>query len=843
MALALKLNGIITTSIPGSPSNGDAITIDNGYIRLTFTYGDHVSSLWSLDYFETFDGSSWQRAAYGRDRIRLSVGGTEKVGTDVLTIVTNIASTITLKLAWSSTVAQGGVNWSANVTFTIRTSHNYLEIVDNFSGDANYTGTVDLFGAAYLSAGQSGSVSKTFVYGNTPSNGGSNPNPAIIKNGNIAPSRTIAKINGSATISSNRQRGYNNGGAYLLTGTNVQLEMYYDPASYVNLLETLGGVICYIYGAGGFADWWTTVDAKYRTQHADGIQYILEPGITKVNPTQNTIYTCKIWMNAEVLLDSNDSTIVKAFNNFAYNATTRISIVSPAQTLTTLSNSVTATMASNYSTYFNSTYGFIIYIGDSTQFNSFANAMGLSGSLKLYKSTGTTDYLTNATRIKNILLSKFQASSGVQKGAFYKLWNGSAYRCQEANHNSNTDQPHISMYAHAEVCYALFDYYLLTGDSSTLTALINAANYLLLSATSSGYWYVEQNNLNVYTTQNANQGSTLPGSATVSLGAFLILMSRYYPNSVNSLNWYTAGLKALNYWRDNQTNPHGTYEYGENYDTYSSHALRMIIEGFGRAYELIREPSYKEALNYYMEMAIAQTKKVDTIFNASASNNKDIHTGGLLCTLDWNGQVGPEALSIYETIATIGLRNLNSIQKYHLFYLFAQRSNVTYGMFSYDYTTPSAFGYSYISPGTNYAASTGLDNTRMGFQPGSAAIFLIPHYFSVQTSNENIYAVATESDIVSLSGNNRNIILYNPQSTTQTATITIKNFDNSNKMQYVASIPSAIINAIVDGKNLVLTVSLTSEQIVTIITYGPWEKQDKLTAQYTKVAKPTIAWT
>lgn len=813
MALSLKLNGSTTASIPGSPSTGDAITMDNGLLRVTFTYSDHISTLWSLDKIERFDGSSWLLASYGRDRIRLSVGGTEKTGTDVLTLITNDGSVLTLKLAWGSSVSQGGVNWSSNVVFTMRTSHNYLELTPSFSSDGNYTGTVDFYGAGYLSGGKASAVNKVFCYGDSPVSGNTSA-PRLFKNGNATPGRTFGKINSSATIANNFQRGYGNGGAYLLRTSNVQLEVFYDPASYVNLLETLGGVICYIYGAGGYASWWQTVDLKYRSEHSDGTQYVISPGVTKINTTTNTVYTVKAWVNAEVLEDDHDSTIVRQFNSFALNSSGKMTVAPSASTLTAYSAAVEATMASNYSTAFNSTYGFYVHTGDNTQFNSFANALALQGALKLYKATGSADYLTNATRIKNILLNKFQITSGVQKGAFQKIWAGSSFKCQEGGHSSNTDHPHIPMYVHAENTLALLEYYNLNGGSDVATSLNDSCDYLVRSINPLGYWVTELNNANVPTTQNPNTGSTSPGSNTVLNGYLLLAWASLNSSHENYLSWRNTGILALNYWRDNQTNPHGTYEYGEGQVAYSSHALRMIIEGFGRAYELTGDSTYQEALTYYMEMAVAQTKKYDTVFNSSSSNNVDIHTGGLLCTLDWNGQVGPEALSIMATMATTGLKNIKNVKAHHLFYLYAMRNHTSYGMFNTDYTTVAAYGYSYLSPGTNYAATGSLDNTRMAFHAGSGALFLVPHFYSVVSNNDNVYISHTEEENSKIGSDDKKVVLYNPQATTQTVQVTLKNLANPKHVRYSTESPSSITSVTGTSTTLVLNVVLTPDQIL-----------------------------
>lgn len=814
MSLTLNLNGSPTASIPGSPSQGDTITMDNGKLRLSFTYSDHISTLWSLDLIEVYDSGSWKVAAYGRDRVRMSVGGSEKSGTDVLTIITNTATELTLKLGWSSTVSQGGVNWIAYVTFTMRSTHDYVEMNPTYNGDANYTGTVDLFGAGYMSAGKKSDVLKHFQYGDSPVNGNYSDH-LLYKQNKGFENRVFGKVNTSATLASNFSRGYGFGGSFLRTN-NVALQTFYDPTSLHTLTETLVGGACHTYSHKGYQSWWRTIDSKYQNSHDNTLNFIQE-GITCVNPLTANTYTAKIWLNAEVLSDTKDSTILSAWNAFCLSSAGKMDVTASPVTLSQLAGVVEPTLASDYTTYFNSTYGFYVHTGDNTQFNSFANALALMASLRLYESTGEADYLTNATRIKDILLATFQdTSAGAQDGAFRKIRYSSGYKCQEGNHSGAGDQPHISMYVHAECMAALLDYYKVSPSTEVADSITAACDYLLNTEQSIGGWLVEQNTSGTVSGTSPNSGSARVGSATPNLGSILMEWAQLNPDLDNASEYMRAGLKAVNYWMEFEPNNHGCYEYGEGYVALSAHALRMGIEGFARAYRVTHNQLYKDKLTYIVEMAIAQTKKYDVVFNTSASNNKDIHTGGLLCTLDWNGQVGPEALSIMYSIATTGLKYHNNPQEHVFFYLWAMRHHALYGMRdSATYSTPSAFGYSYISPGTNYAAVGGLDNTRMCFHAGSAGLFLDSVYYLVESDNEDIYVTECGLLIGEDAGKKRQIHVYNPQTSTQTANLSAKSLSEGIVTASCAD-EGVITSASRSGSDLVISVSLAAGQSAVI---------------------------
>lgn len=823
MAVALLYNGTAVGSLPGSPLTSDTISIDNGSQRASFTYGDHYSGGWNFDKYEYFNGAVWVVAAYVRDRIRVQYNG-EATGTSgPLTLITNNATTITLRLA-AGTITQNSVAITPYSEITVSTTlipitvNHYMTTATATNG----TQSLDYYGMGFLSPGKISDIQKTLVYGDSPVTNNDYTMKRVLGRNDVVP-RTFSQLNNKAAINQNFNRGYSFGGGFMRTDSaNSAMFTYMDPASYKNLLEVQGGYAGCQYGQGGYANYWKNIDNKWQSQHDNTINMLgMGLGILAATNTSTT-YTVKYYMYATAIANPTDDQFVREWNTFALNASGKLNVSQDTTvTLPALSSAVLPTMASTYtgSSYIDSTYGWLINIGSSGDNTALGNAYTVQAALRLYRFVGTADSLATATKFANILINHYQATTGVQTGAFYHLHYGSpaAYKCQESTHAADTDQPHVALYNHGEVSMALLDYYKVTSDSATATALDAAAQWLVKTQNIQGFWPADLNNVNAVPAQHPITGGKLASSSTVYNAAFLLEWAAIR-NGVNSnaTTWKNTGTKGIEYWLNFEKTPHSTYEYGEQQNTLSSHAIRMLVGGFARAYLFTGNTLYQQASMYYFEMAVAQTNKVDTVYNAAGSNNKDIHTGGLLNTLDQGGVVGPEAMSILFTLATDGLRVHTDIRKHHLFALYAMLYHTLWGMKDTTYTTPSPFGYSYCSPGTSYAAAGGLDNTRMGFHPASAALMLLPHYYLVTTSNPLIYATALDAYTTSVVANARSIIVYNSQATTQTATLAVNNMSNAATLVASSTTPGVVSSSSVSGTTLNVSISLAADQIALI---------------------------
>lgn len=790
-------------SIPGSPSNGTTVAMDNGKIRVTWSYGDHSTNKWVLDKVDAWDGSQYSLVSYVRDLIRLAYSGEATAGGN-LTVITNTASELTIKYDPGS-IVQGGKTFTVEFLFTMRSTHDYVEVTASFSVAGGATGTVDLFGPGYFSPGKLEEVKKMFQYSESPVNG-QIADPSIW--------REFRRKDRSFFKPNYQQRAYSNGCAFLRRDNGLFM-FAWDNDSAKNLNETLGGSPLTIFAYKGYADWWPTTDAKYQTNHSRD-QFFIQPGIAKNDPANGTTYSAKFWIGAKHVIDDSDEAVVREFNQMCFNAFSKPTVQAPFASWSSYATLAEAIMASTYTEHFSTTYGFKTYIGTTTEFNSFANALGIMAALRLYKFKGLADGLTEATRIKNILLNQYRITAGNQKGAFGKVYDTAlpGLKCQEGAHLAAGDQPHISTYVHAEICQALMEYYDITGDNDVKTALNEAADYLVNSVTSQGFWYVESNTSHQPTSTNPNTGASYAGAATPALGAFLLGWYSRNQTHTNAAKWQKTGLRGLNYWLTKESNSHGCYEYGEPYNTLSSHGLRMIIGGFTKGYKLTGNENYRRAAAFYMEMAVAQMKKVESTFNAAASNNQNIYTFGLLSTIDWNGVVGPEAMSIYYTFMTEGIQVLRDLRSYVPYYLRAALHHTTYGLRdAATYLSATPHGYSYISPGTGYAHVSGLDNTRMLFQSPSLVLMLCAVYYLVENSNNNIIVIAVDSNDLNVK-DKRTILVYNPQATTQAANITVKNLTQPERVKPLGTVVSG--SHTVNATSIVVPVSLSAGQLAII---------------------------
>lgn len=866
MALSLTLNGTTTTTISGSPANGDRIAMSNGTIRLSFTWNTHGGARWNTDLVEysANSGTTWTSLLYGRDTPRLALSGYgENVGTNgALSIITNTASTITLQLV--ATAVVNTVTYTFTSKYTMTSTQNNVEVSQYLATSAavNLTNnqTIEDYGACWFSPGLSTSVVALCegigsIYSSTRTN-------PVLYSGNLTSGGRQYARNG------NRSRGYG-GGMSLLLSTGHLVSFVVSPTSAQNLqtnvLDTISSTPMasmnwqWIYKS--YLSWFVGTDSAYQGLH-DTTPIFVRPGTIFTAPpppasgatfpqsTSTTNATTTLNLTWSIAIDLPAQTggntglpisrhlMIQNMNKWQDTLYARPNIGGSGilgggtsvmwQPLATLESNVTPVLASTYTTYFETTYGYWLHISATTTRTSISSGLALQTCLRWNNlGVGNSDALTMANQLA-VIIANYQTQSGVQAGAIQKLRNTTAntFTCQENNHASNTDQPHVSMYSMAECLYALIEYFKVRGNqtlaatygSITVAAVLDAAmTWLVKVQQSDGGWLVEYNNANIATAQNPQGGASYPGSATVDLGASLYSWSISSPTATatQKTQWAAQGLRGVRYYMTSESAAHGNFEFGEGYTTHSHSGTKQLARGFMRMYRMTGSPSYQEWMAYYFEMAILLCKKVDEVISNTNTNSQNVHTGALESTIDWNGVVAGEGSSNWALFATEVLALHPGLLAHHYFYIWANICHITWGYRDVaTYQSSLAFSYAYASPGTNYAGNAyGLDNTRFSYFAPGAALMLLPTRTLVACDNVNVLSTCLEGNSAVDVPVGRTIVVYNPQGSSQTANITIRGQSG----KYVTQDGSPITGT-TSGSDMVVALTLTSGQITKIVT-------------------------
>jgi hypothetical protein len=859
MALSLTYNGTTTSTIPGSPSNGDRIAMANGTLRVSFVWGTtHQGTQWALDLveFSSNSGTSWTSVLYAKDSNRLAIAGTEHSATNgALSIITNTVSVLTLQLQ-ASLVSTNTYTFTTQWTMT--TSQPNCEVAQYLASSATTALAANKFledyGPAWLVAAAGNAVALYNGVG-SPVGGGTRTFPDLWS-GNLSIGRQFAN---PATTN----RGYGYGMSMLLSG-GILCSWVCKPSAQQNLAlnildasnsANLGG-LDFQY-AKGLVTFLNGVDSAY-TSLLDRTPCFVRPGARWGSSSTSTFPQAATNTDATTTLNFVWSLVVEQVSTPGTTGLPYARYLLPQrinywidtlyarpniggsgisgggsgpmwQTLATLESTVFPNLLSTYTTIVDSTYGYQQAAGGGgVVFHNYTNALVLQACLRwLNLGVGNGDAQAMADKMAAIIAT-YQAQSGNQTGAFYKIRNTTTntFLCQEGNHAANGDQPHISMYTMAECLLALIEYYKVRGNqtltasygSIAVAALLDAAcAWLVTVQQADGGWLVEYNTSNTYTSTSANGGATMPGSATVDLAASLYSWAVSSPtaSAANKANWQAQALRAANYYTTSESVAHGNFEFGEGYTTYSHHGIKQLIRGFGRWYRLTSSPVYQEWMAYYFEQAILLCKRMDEVLNSASTNSKDVHTGGLISTIDWNGAVAGEASSSWAYILSEMIALHPGLLAYHYFYMWANLCHATWAYRdSATYTSSYQASYAYISPGTTFSSANSIDNSRFSYNIPSAALHLLPTHTLVACDNANVLSACLEANFAVDKPTGRTIMLYNPQGTSQVANLTVRGQAGKRATQDGTSITSTISTG-----DMLIALSLNSGQISKVVVH------------------------
>lgn len=519
MALALTLNGTTTSSIPGSPSNGDRIAMSNGTIRFSLTWNQHTGANWNCDLIEysSNGGTSWTSLLYARDAFRLNLNGTESQATNAtLSIITNTASALTLQLQGSKLV--GGITYTWTAFFRMTTAQPNLEVSQYLatSGQVaiNAGNALEDYGPCWWTPGLSPSSVALFD-GISGSGIGSRTKPNLYY-GNTSTGHAGRFFAGAG----NTSRGYG-GGMSMLLATGHLCSFVVSPLSVQNLLVNVkdpnnNNQNCqhdWQLDYGGYINWFKTTDTAYQAL-ADYTPPFVRPGEKATNSSASTFPQSASATDATTTLNQTWSLAIdlpatggvtglpipryiipQRLNYWQDMLYPRPNIGGSGilgggsgpmwQSLATLEAQVTPLLASTYTTYFDTTYGYYSWNTSPTQKNAYTAGLALQTCLRWANlGVGNADALTMADQLA-VVIANYQAQSGNLAGAIYKVRHTDTnnFFCQEGNHTGNGDQPHISTYSMAECLLAIIEYYRVRGNRTlaatygniTVAALLDAA--------------------------------------------------------------------------------------------------------------------------------------------------------------------------------------------------------------------------------------------------------------------------------------------------------------------------------------------------------------------------------
>lgn len=860
MALSLTLNGATTAIIPGSPSTGDRIAMSNGTIRLSFVWQVHATSparWWSdLIEYSPDGGSSWQTQFYMRDMPRANVnggGGDIAMTNQTLAIITNTAGNITLQTQASKAVASG-TNTGAVITLTqnwiMTTTNAVLQCQQYAATDTALTLTSNQFleewGSAYITAGLRSAT--TALYENVGSTFDNTRVDPIIFLNNRATSRSFGRP------ANTNARGFQGGMSFVFSNGTLAT-FFASPVDYQNLVVnvkdnggTARGSPEWQFSQGGYNSFLKSTDNAY-VSVTDNDTAMIRPGcrfgssttgVTMPISASNTDTTTTInfiWalaIETPTITWSTSSLSVplwypiQRINYWIDTIYPRPTIAAQWQTLSTMETTILPTVASNYSALFSNTWGYLEHVSDVNTYTNFSNALALQCVLRhaaFNVGNGRTDALAMADKLA-VCIANYQQQGTAQAGAIQKIRNvgPDTFTCQDTTHQASGDQPHMSSYTMAEAVLALIEYYRVRGNqtlsatygSVTVATVLNQAmDYLIGIQTTDGGWLVEYNNANTFTSTNGRIGRTMPGSSTVDFSASLYEWSTISPTATatQKTNWKNSSARGWNYWLTSEISAHGCYEYGEDYVNYSSHAVKMLSRGFGRLYKLLGSPIFQEYSAFYFEIGCFLCKKVDEIENKpvnggdNGTNGQDVHTGALMCTIDFSGVESGEISNGWHYWLTDGIRFHPNPIAHDYFYLWGSLQHQTWAYRDLTYLLSYPFSYAYCSPGTNASGfASGIDNTRFTYFAPGGALHLLPVQSMVQTSNTLILATAMEGNIISDPGR-RTILLWNSQGTSQSSTITVIGMGS-----HKAYLDGVEVTGTTVSGNLQVSVSFTSGQ-------------------------------
>lgn len=852
MALVLTLNGVTTTTIPGSPANGDKISMHNGVVRLSFTYNTHSGAQWCVDQFEysSNGGTTWTLVIYGRDEPHVVIKGTEySVTNAALSILVNTATTLQLQL--QGTQLAGGVTYTLTSTWKMTTATSAIECSQYVAANAQVALTAGQFledwGPVSFSAGIASNTAA--LYHGYVSPYDNNRCKHLLYTAQNPCSRQIIKGGNSSG------RGYT-GGYGLLLASGVLCSFVISPASYRNLLLNIvdatnasqRAALDAVYACKGYDQYYKTIDNAWRNQHdlnptyfrmatcfgdyGNATTFPQATSVTDPTTTLNLTWSLAIEQPVTTAVGSGSNNlplprwmIPQAMNKWmdALYPRPNVGEASPVwQSLATQEATVLPVLKSTFTTYFETVYGYWLHTGANNQRESYVAAQALRLTTRYLKyGVGTTDAQAMADLCAKIL-ANYQTTTGNQTGAIQKIRNTTTnkFLCEENNHQANADQPHVSMYVMAEALHALIDYYKVRGNQTltatygnvTVAAVLDLAMaYLATVQQKDGGWLVECNNVNTATATNAHIGASYSGAATPDLAASLYYWSLNSPTATaaQKAQWQSVAMHAINYWLESESTPHGAYEFGEDHVNYTAHAIELAVRGLLRYYRLTGSARCLEHALYYFEIGILMCKRVDDVINNTGTANQNVHTGGLISTIDWNGVITGEAGCIWHILLTDALAYHPQLLSVHYFYLWAALMQQTWGYRDQaTYSTSTYTAQAYLTPGTGFAGyATGVDNTRFLKHATCAALHLLPTQTMIASSNAAILATCLEAGALDTYAG-RTILLYNPQSSAQTVTLTIHGMANK-----AATQDGTTITSTTSGSDLSVTLTLSAGQI------------------------------
>lgn len=353
------------------------------------------------------------------------------------------------------------------------------------------------------------------------------------------------------------------------------------------------------------------------------------------------------------------------------------------------------------------------------------------------------------------------------------------------------------------------------GGTPTPASVLDAAmGYLVNVQQADGGWLVEYNNANVATSTNGRIGRNYAGSSTVDLAASLYQWATLSPTASAAAKalWQSRAIRAVTYWLTSECDAHGAYEFGEDYVNYSSHACKLNARGFLRWHRLTGNPLYQEWMQLYTLLGVFLCKRIDEVINNAGTNNQNVPTAALMSTIDFSGVESGEISNGWWFWLTDALTAYPNPPAYLLWYLWAQTVQMTYAYRDSTYLVGSPRSFAYASPNTNASGfATGIDNTRFTYFASGLVQFLLSLQSLIQNSNPLILATCWEAGVASGAPLGRTVTLYNPQGTTQAATITVKGMLNRG-----AWLDGVVVATGASGSDLTVAVSLAAGQISTL---------------------------
>lgn len=861
MALSLTYNGAPTTTITGSPANADRISMSNGTLRLSFTWNNHVAGCWCVDLVEwsSDGGTTWITAFYGRDAPHFAVSGAEQTpASSTLSILTNTASQLTLQLQASKVVSS--VTYTHTSKWTMTTAQPNVECSQYLAtsaqvalGSGNF---IEDWGSNVWFTGLDGSCLALFQGMVSPYD--AHRCNQLLYTGDKKLSRVINKGGNSSG------RGYSNGySCYLSNG--LLCAFVISPTSnknlLVNVLDAGNGsqqaALDAIYAFRGYDQYFNGIDNAYHNVSDFAPSYwrvgtcfgSFGGATTYPQATSNTDATTTLNITWSLAIEKpatgNGSgtlpiprwMLPQSINKWMDILYPRPNVGGAGilgggtgpmwQPLATQEATVLPLLSSTYTTYFDTTYGYWLFNTSATWRESYCAAIALRCLLR-YNNLGVPGNGDTVAAMDQLakILANYQTQNGSQAGAIQKIRHTDTnnFTCEDTTHANNNDQPHVSMYTMAEALSALIDYYRVRGNQTlaatygniTVAALLDAAMaYLVKVQQPDGGWLVEYNNVNTVTNANARIGASWSGSSTPDLAASLLRWSQLSPTATTAqkASWQSAATHGADYWLYSESTAHGNYEFGEDYVNHSSHAMETILRGLFRLYRLTEASIYLEHAIYYAEIGYLLCKKVDDVINNSGTANKDLHSGGLISTIDWNGQITGESGPVWSPILTDVLMLHPGLLSYHYFYAWAALCHQTWGYRDVaTYSTSYPMAQAYISPGTGFAGTPqGVDNTRFLKHAPGAALHLLPTHTLAACDNPNVFSSCIEASFASDTPVGRTILLYNPQNSSQVVNLTIKG--QSTK---VIRRDGALITGTISGSDVTINFTLTAGQISTV---------------------------